>query len=136
MTSYSIQAPYKWLSYLWDTTLNRVCSNDKFDSMHGWYGFNAQIMWKICNFFVIFDDLWDLCSPYMTPYSIQAPYKWLFHLWNPQSCMFQWVFCFNVWKMCLYNGQRIWKIVYFCDFWWFWDLWSPYMTPYPTSGTL
>ena len=41
-------------------TLNRVCSNDKFDSMHGWYGFNAQIMWKICHFWVIFYDFWDL----------------------------------------------------------------------------
>ena len=52
---------------LWDTTLNRVCSNDKFASMHGWYGFNAQIMWKICNFLVIFDDFWDLWSPDRTP---------------------------------------------------------------------
>ena len=31
-------------------TLNRVCINEKFDSMYGWYSFNAQIMWKICHF--------------------------------------------------------------------------------------
>ena len=44
-------------------TLNRVWSNEKFDSMHGWYGFHPQIMWKIqkqnkskhwkCNFKII-----------------------------------------------------------------------------------
>ena len=42
---------------------------------------------KICEnnqFFVIFDDLWDLWSPYMTPYSILAPYKWLFYLLDTQ----------------------------------------------------
>ena len=28
-------------------TLNHVCTNEKFDSMYGWYGSNAQNMWKI-----------------------------------------------------------------------------------------
>ena len=31
-------------------TLNHVCTNEKFDSMYGWYGSNAQNMWKIVNF--------------------------------------------------------------------------------------
>ena len=31
-------------------TLNLVCTNEKFDSMYGWYGSNAQNMWKIANF--------------------------------------------------------------------------------------
>ena len=31
-------------------TLNQVCINEKCDSMYGWYGFNAQITWKIIYF--------------------------------------------------------------------------------------
>ena len=31
-------------------TLNYVFTNEKFDSMYGWYGSNAQNMWKIANF--------------------------------------------------------------------------------------
>ena len=30
--------------------LNHVCTNEKFDSMYGWYGSNAKNMWKIANF--------------------------------------------------------------------------------------
>ena len=31
-------------------TLNHVCTNEKFNSMHGWYGSNAQNIWKTANF--------------------------------------------------------------------------------------
>ena len=49
-------------------TLNPVCNNEKFDSMYGWYGSNAQNMWKIANFGLFFDDFWDLWSPERTLY--------------------------------------------------------------------
>ena len=34
-----------------------ICDNPMF---WRWYSFNAQIMWKICHFWVIFYDFWDL----------------------------------------------------------------------------
>ena len=41
-------------------TLNHVCTNEKFDSMYGWYGSNAQNMWKIANF----GWFWPRASPF------------------------------------------------------------------------
>ena len=71
-------------------TLNHVCTNEKFDSMYRWYGStsNAQNMWKIANFFVIFDDFCDFFGAQKGPHILlQTPYEWLFYLWDTQSCM-------------------------------------------------
>ena len=40
-------------------TLKHVCTNQKFDSMYGWYGYCAQNMWKIA----IFCDFWWFFGP-------------------------------------------------------------------------
>ena len=52
-------------------------------------------------FFVISDDFLDLWSPDGTHILHQTPYEWLFYLWDPQSCMYQWKIWFNVWVIWL-----------------------------------
>ena len=48
--------PYPSPGTLWmiilsmEHSINHVCTNEKFDSMYGWYGSNAQNMWKIAFF--------------------------------------------------------------------------------------
>ena len=49
--------------------LNHVCTKVKFDLMYGWYGSNGHYVWKMANFYVIFDDFLDLWRPDGTPYS-------------------------------------------------------------------
>ena len=78
-------------------TLNHVCTNEKFDSMYGWYGSNPQNMWKMANFYVMFYDFLDLWSPDGTHILHQTPYEWLFYLWDTQSCMYKWEIWFNLW---------------------------------------
>ena len=67
--------PYPTPDALWmiilsmEHSINHVYTNEKFDSMYGWYDSNVQNMWKIAFFVVvIFDDFWDLWWPDMTPY--------------------------------------------------------------------
>ena len=103
-------SPYIWLhilsrrhikDYFIFGTLNRVCINEIFDSMYGWYSFNAQIMWKICHFgwfLVIFGTFGAQIGPHIL---LQTPYEWLFYLWDTQSCMYQWEIWFNVWVIWL-----------------------------------
>ena len=82
-------------------TLNHVCTNEKFDSMYGWYGSNAQNMWKIANFglfLMIFGTFGAPKGPYIL---LQMPYEWLLYLWDTQSCMYQWEIWFNVWVIWL-----------------------------------
>ena len=57
-------------------TLNLVCTNEKFDSMYGWYGSNAQNMWKIANFgwfLIILGPIGAQVGPHIL---LQTPYEW------------------------------------------------------------
>ena len=82
-------------------TLNPVFTNEKFDSMYGWYGSNAQNMWKIANFgrfLKIFGPFGAQVGPNIL---LQTPYEWQFYLWDTQSCVYQREIWFNVWVIWL-----------------------------------
>ena len=63
-----LQMPYEWLIQHWE--FHNVCTNEKFDSMYGWYGSNAKKMWKIANFglfLMIFGTFGAPKGPYILP---------------------------------------------------------------------
>ena len=63
-------------------TLNPVCNNEKLDSMYGWYGSNAQNMWKIANFGRFLMIIWALWGEISPPILHQEPNDWLFYRWD------------------------------------------------------
>ena len=114
MTPYSIQPPYKSLSYLWDIPL----------FMRRWeIRFNVRVMWLKCanyvknsRFFVIFDDFLDIWSQITSPILHQEPNEWLFYLRDIPFCIFQGEIRFIVRVICLLFQKCVKKIAHF---WWF-----------------
>ena len=109
-------------------TFHNVCTNEKFDSMYGWYGSNAQNMWKIAFLFVIFDDFWDLWCPDMTPY-LTPDALWMIILSLGHSTMY--VPMRNL-IQCMGGMALMPKICennLFSYFWWFLGPLEPNMTP-------
>ena len=106
-------------------TLSHVCTNEKFDSMYGWYGSNAQNMWKIANF----GRFLMIFGPF------GARYHPLYYTRNPMIDCFTVGTFHNVYSKeksdSLYgyygcNGKNVLKnrsfLVIFGDFWDFWGL--------------
>ena len=92
---------------------------------------------KNSQFWVIFDDFWDLWSPERTLYPTPDA-LWMFTLSLGHSIMY--VPMKNL-IQCMGDMALMPKICekrqFLCDFWWFlWDIWSPDMTPYATPDAI
>ena len=89
-------------------TLNNICTNEKFDLMYGWYGHNAQIMWKIDTFWWFSKMIFGTFGAQKWPHILlQTPCEWLSYLWDTQSCMYQWEKWFNVWVIWLWCPKYV-----------------------------